>query len=93
MIHRWSLQDNEFVINHFIRHCKTTDCELLISRIATHIGTTKSSIKQKLLNMLFIVSNGQKGLSNYSEDSKIAVFNFLNHNRHISIEQLQFLLS
>ena len=43
--------------------------------MASHIGATKNAIKQKLANMLYTTTNGQKGLSNYSQDSS-AIFDF-----------------
>ena len=90
--HEWSYLDNLLVITDFFRSYKTTDYEVLISRIASKIGTSSASVKMKLSNIIYILSNGTYGHSNYSEDSRMAVFTFLKNNPDLSINRLIMIL-
>ena len=90
--HNWTYSDNLLVINFFYRHYKYEDYELLIKKIACEIGTTVASVKLKISNMIYILSNGEYGHSNYSEDSRIAVFKFLENNPDVEINRLIMIL-
>lgn len=90
--HNWNYSDNLLVINFFYRHYKSVDYELLIKKIACEIGTTVSSVKLKISNMIYILSNGNYGHSNYSEDSRLALFEFLDKNRNVSLSHLLMIL-
>ena len=81
--HNWNYFGNLLVINFFYRHYKFLDYELLIKKTACEIGTTVSSVKLKISNMIYILSNGNYGLSNYSKDSRWALFEFLDKNRNV----------
>ena len=90
--HNWTYSDNLLVINFFYRHYKYEDYEPLIKKIACEIGTTVASVKLKISNMIYILSNGSYGHSNYSEDSRLAVFEFLDQNRNVSLNCLVMIL-
>ena len=90
--HQWSKADNLLVLTDFFKSCSNTDYDLLISRIADKIGTSAASVKMKISNMIYILSNGKYGHSNYSEDSKTAVFTFLENNPNLSIRRLIMIL-
>lgn len=90
--HKWSYADNLLVLKDFFKSFRNTDYDLLISRISDKIGTSPASVKMKISNMIYILSNGKHGHSNYSEDSRIAVFKFLENNPDIEINRLIMIL-
>ncbi len=90
--HKWSYADNLLVLKDFFKSFKNTDYDLLILRISNKIGTSPTSVKMKISNMIYILSNGKHGHSNYSEDSRIAVFKFLKNNPDVEIRRLIMIL-
>ena len=63
-----------------------------LKNIANSIGTTTDSVFMKISNMIYILSNGSYGHSNYSEDSRLALFEFLDKNRNVSLNRLLTIL-
>ena len=90
--HNWSYFDNLFVITEVYKNFQHKDYDLIIKNIADSIGTTTDSVKFKISNMIYILSNGICGHSNYSEDSRLALFEFLDQNRIVSLNRLVMIL-
>lgn len=90
--HQWSAQDNLLVLTEFFRRYQYTEYDVLISSIAKQIGTSASSVKLKISNMIYILSNGEDGFSNYSEDSRQAVFKYLEEHPELSRHRMLLIL-
>jgi hypothetical protein len=90
--HNWSYFDNLLVITEVYKNYRHKDYDLIIKNIANSIGTTTYSVFMKISNMIYILSNGSYGHSNYSEDSRLALFEFLDKNRNVSLNRLLTIL-
>ena len=90
--HNWSYFDNLFVITEVYKNYRHKDYDLIIQNIDNSIGTTTDSVFMKISNMIYILSNGSYGHSNYSEDSRLALFEFLDKNRNVSLNRLLTIL-
>ena len=90
---KWSLKDNLFILEYFFRHYKSMSYEAITSNITTEIGTSRASIVMKINNMIYILSNGNRGCSNYSEDSRNAVFLYLKNHPALTVKKMLTILN
>tara|TARA_B100000963_G_scaffold47380_1_gene35680 strand:+ start:10393 stop:10662 length:270 start_codon:yes stop_codon:yes gene_type:complete len=67
----WKLEDDLFTIEYVMKYYKSKDWNDLIEFISKEIGTSKSSVKMRILNYVSIL--GEKGLDNYADISKEAI--------------------
>lgn len=70
---KWTIEDDLFIIETLLANYKTREWNEIIKSISDDIGTTQSSVKMRILNYISILTNGEKGLKNYAEESLKAI--------------------
>ena len=69
----WSTEDDIYVIDTIMNKYKSHEWGDLIKSIANKIGAPQNSVKMRINNYVAILTDGERGLGNYSEDSKKAI--------------------
>lgn len=70
---KWLIEDDLHVIEMILSNYKTRDFNEIIKSISKDIGTTQDSVKMRIKNYISILTDGEKGLHNYAEESLKAI--------------------
>tara|TARA_R110000782_G_scaffold1042_6_gene3756 strand:- start:163 stop:435 length:273 start_codon:yes stop_codon:yes gene_type:complete len=70
---KWKIKDDLHTIEMILSNYKTKDFNEIIKSISKEIGTTQGSVKMRIQNYISILTNGEKGLPNYAEESFNAI--------------------
>ena len=70
---KWKIEDDLHTIEMVLSNYKTRDFNEIIKSISIDIGTTQGSVKMRIQNYISILTNGEKGLHNYAEESFNAI--------------------
>lgn len=70
---KWTIEDDLLTIEMILSNYKTRDFNEIIKSISKEINTTQGSVKMRIQNYISILTDGEKGLHNYAEESLNAI--------------------
>lgn len=64
--HKWTQEENNKVLEIILNNYRTRDFSIIINYIVEEIDTTIGSVKMVIKNLIFILSEGERGLSGFN---------------------------
>lgn len=88
---KWTQQETNHVLDTIVAQYRFKDFNSILDTIADEVNSTRGCIKMGLKNCVFILTNGQEGLSGFNSKQTIAI-NYVLEKYNITRNKLLMIL-